>query len=79
METTKHYWRLDIIHPQDESDSYSVSVYTDGNETEDSIIDLAFEAGVIDRWEYKEYNIYAEEITNDQYEMTQWERYAEEV
>ena len=73
------YWRIDVTNPHHESDGYSLCVKTDKNETDDTIIDLCLENEYIDKFEYNNFYIHAEEITNDPYEMEHWQNDANEV
>ena len=75
----KKYWKINLMDKGQGNDGFSVCVSTEGNETEDSIVDLAIENGVIDKYDLFFFYVSVEEITNDSYEMRFWKDIAVEV
>ena len=68
----KEFWRIDVIDENEDTNGYSFCVSVDTKENEDSIIDICLSNRLLNRFDYKEYTINVENITNDQYEMSFW-------
>ena len=79
LDNAAHYWKIDLIDYNGGSNSGSICVRTMGAENEDSIVNLAMDKGLIDTDSYNNCAINAEEITDDQYEMNFWSKYAVDV
>ena len=75
MEIKQHYWRVDCIG----DNGFSLSVGTNDELQEDEVIDACVKMDLLNSADVKEFNVQAEEITDDNYEMSHWKDRAHDI
>lgn len=64
-----HYYKIDLIDPDDECTGRSLVVRVDGTMEDDAIIQSAIEKDIIDREDTEEFRVEVEDVTGDKYTL----------